>query len=157
MTSRAPERVRALALVGARAEGDSPERRAGRADTIALIESGGAEALWENQRPKLMLEDAPEQAVARELVLARGKDELIEAVRALRDRADNSETFASFEGSSLVAVGEGDAFFPLEEAEALAARARHGRFRVFAGAKHLPSLEQPDEFNAALANFLADV
>lgn len=159
MTSRAPERVRALALVGARAEGDSPERRAGRADTIALIESGGAEALWENQRPKLMLEDAPEQAVgrARELVLARGKDELIEAVRALRDRADNSETFASLEGPSLVAVGEGDAFFPPEEAEALAARARHGRFRVFAGAKHLPSLEQPDEFNAALANFLADV
>ena len=64
MTSRAPERVRALALVGARAEGDSPERRAGRADTIALIESGGAEALWENQRPKLMLEDAPEEALA---------------------------------------------------------------------------------------------
>ena len=159
MTSRAPERVRALALVGARAEGDSPERRAGRADTIALIESGGAEALWENQRPKLMLEDAPEEAVgrARELVLVRGKDELIEAVRALRGRADNSETFASFEGPSLVAVGEGDGFFPLEEAEALAARARHGRFRVFAGAKHLPSLEQPDEFNAALANFLADV
>ena len=159
MTSRAPERVRALALVGARAEGDSPERRAGRADTIALIESGGVEALWENQRPKLMLEDAPEEAVgrARELVLVRGKDELIEAVRALRDRADNSETFASLEGPSLVAVGEGDAFFPPKEAEALAARARHGRFRVFAGAKHLPSLEQPDEFNAALANFLADV
>ena len=159
MTSRAPERVRALALVGARAEGDSPERRAGRADTIALIENGGVEALWENQRPKLLLEDASEQAVGRvrELVLARGNDEVIEAVRALRDRADNSETFASFEGSSLVAVGKGDAFVPPEEAEALAARARHGRFRVFAGAKHLPSLEQPDEFNAALANFLADV
>jgi pimeloyl-ACP methyl ester carboxylesterase len=159
MTSRAPERVRALALVGARAEGDSPERHAGRAETIALIENGGAEALWENQRPKLLLEDASEEAVdrARELVLARGTDELTEAVRALRDRADNSETFASFERPSLVAVGEGDLFFTPEEAEALAARARHGRFRVFAGAKHLPSLEQPDEFNAALANFLADV
>ena len=159
MTSRAPERSRALALVGARAQGDSPERRAGRADTIALIENGGVEALWENQRPKLLLEDASEPAVdrTRELVLARGTDELTEAVRALRDRADNSETFASFEGASLVAVGEVDAFFPPEEAEALAAKARHGRFRVFAGAKHLPSLEQPDEFNAALANFLADV
>ena len=159
MTSRAPERVRALALIGARAEGDSPERRAGRADTIALIENGGAEALWENQRPKLLLEDAPEQAVdrARDLVLGRGRDELTEAVRALRDRADNSQTFASFEGPSLVAVGERDLFFPPEEAEGLAARARHGRFRVFAGARHLPSLEQPDEFNAALANFLADV
>jgi len=159
MTNRAPERVRALALIGARAEGDSPERRAGRADTIALIENGGAEALWENQRPKLLLEDAPEQAVdrARDLVLGRGRDELTEAVRALRDRADNSQTFASFEGPSLVAVGERDLFFPPEEAEGLAARARHGRFRVFAGARHLPSLEQPDEFNAALANFLADV
>jgi pimeloyl-ACP methyl ester carboxylesterase len=159
MTGRAPERVRALALVGARAEGDSPERRAGRAETIALIEHEGAEALWENQRPKLLREDASEQAVARarELVLARDADELTEAVRALRDRADNSQTFASFEGPSLVAVGEGDLFFTPEEAESLAARARHGRFRVFAGAKHLPSLEQPDEFNAALANFLADV
>jgi 3-oxoadipate enol-lactonase len=159
MTSRAPERVRGLALVGARAEGDSPERRAGRADTIALIENGGVEALWEDQRPKLLLQSASEQAVAsaRELVLARGMDELTDAVRALRDRADNSETFASFERPSLVAVGEGDAFFPPEEAEALAAKARHGRFRVFTGAKHLPSLEQPDEFNAVLTNFLADV
>jgi pimeloyl-ACP methyl ester carboxylesterase len=159
MTRRAPERVRALALVGARAEGDSPERRAGRADTIELIESEGVEGLWENQRPKLLLKSASEQAVARarELVLARSTDELTEAVAALRDRADNSNTFTSFEGPSLVAVGEGDDFFPPEEAESLAGRARHGRFRVFAGAKHLPNLEQPDEFNAALANFLADV
>jgi pimeloyl-ACP methyl ester carboxylesterase len=159
MTNRAPERIRALALVGARADADSPERRAGRAETIELIENGGPEALWENQRPKLLLEDASEAAVdrVRELVFARGTDELTEAVRALRDRADNSETFASFEGPSLVAVGEGDLFFPAEEAESLSARARHGRFRVFAGARHLPNLEQPDEFNAALANFLADV
>jgi 3-oxoadipate enol-lactonase len=159
MTRRAPERVRALALVGARAEGDSPERRAGRADTIELIESEGVEGLWENQRPKLLLKSASEQAVARtrELVLARSTDELTEAVAALRDRADNSDTFASFEGPSLVAVGEGDDFFPPEEAESLAGRAHHGRFRIFAGAKHLPNLEQPDEFNAALANFLADV
>jgi pimeloyl-[acyl-carrier protein] methyl ester esterase len=159
MTKRAPERVRALALIGARADGDSPERRAGRADTIELIESEGVEGFWENQRPKLLLKGASEQAVsrARELVLARNTEELTEAVAALRDRADNSETFTSFEGPSFVAVGEGDEFFPPAEAESLAGRARRGRFRVFAGARHLPSLEQPDEFNAALAHFLADV
>jgi 3-oxoadipate enol-lactonase len=159
ITRRAPERVRALALIGARAEDDSPERRAGRADTIELIETEGVEGLWENQRPKLLLKSAPDETVAdvRELVLARNVDELTEAVAALRDRADNSETFTSYDGASLVAVGEGDEFFPPAEAESLAGRARHGRFRVFAGAKHLPSLEQPGEFNAALANFLADV
>jgi len=159
ITRRAPERVRALALVGARAEEDSPERRAGRADTIELIETEGVEGLWQNQRPKLLLQSAAEDSVARarELVLARNIDELTEVVAALRDRADNTDTFTSFEGPSLVAVGEGDEFFPPQEAEALAARGRRGRFRAFAGAKHLPSLEQPDEFNAALANFLADV
>jgi pimeloyl-ACP methyl ester carboxylesterase len=159
ITRRAPERVRALALIGARAEDDSPERRAGRGDTIELIETEGVEGLWENQRPKLLLKSAPDETVAdvRELVLARNVDELTEAVAALRDRADNSETFTSYDGPSLVAVGEGDEFFPPAEAESLAGRARHGRFRVFAGAKHLPSLEQPGEFNAALANFLADV
>src|SRR5215475_12858544 len=98
MTNRAPERIRALGLVGARADADSPERRAARADTIALIEAGGADALWDNQRPKLLLESASEDAVARarELVLARRTDELTGAVRALRDRADSSATFESF-------------------------------------------------------------
>ena len=159
MTSRAPERVRALALVGARAEGDSPERRAGRADTIALIESGGAEALWENQRPRLLLETAPESAVerARHEALDRSSEELVAAVGALRDREDRTDTLSAFAGPVLVAVGEGDAFFPPDEARAQAQLAPHGRFREFAGAGHLPSLEQPDEFNAALAQFLADV
>jgi pimeloyl-ACP methyl ester carboxylesterase len=159
MANREPERIRALALVGARADADSPERRASRADTISLIEAGGAEALWDNQRPKLLLDSANEDAVARarELVLARRTDELTGAVRALRDRADSSATFESFDGTSLVAVGEGDQFFPPDEAETLAGRARHGRLRIFAGARHLPSLEQPDEFNAELAGFLSDV
>src|SRR2546423_9756919 len=50
---RAPERVRGLVLVGARVEADSPERREGRARTLELIRSNGAEALWEDMRPKL--------------------------------------------------------------------------------------------------------
>jgi pimeloyl-ACP methyl ester carboxylesterase len=159
MAHREPSRVRAMALVGARADADSPERRAGRADTIALIENGGAEALWENQRPKLLLESADADAVgrARELVLGRSTEELVEAVAALRDRDDRSDTLAGFPGPALVAVGEGDQFFPPDEAQQQALTAPHGRFRSFAGARHLPSLEQPDEFNAALAGFLADV
>jgi pimeloyl-ACP methyl ester carboxylesterase len=159
MSHRDRERVRALALVGARADADSPERRAGRAATKELIETGGAEALWESQRPKLLLEDAREEAVslARELALDRPTDELLEALLAMRDREDRSDTLAAFSAPALVAVGEGDEFFPPDEARQQAATAPRGRFRAFAGAAHLPSLEQPDEFNAALAGFLADV
>lgn len=159
MTRLHPHRVRALALVGARADADSPERRAGRADTRRLIEDGGADALWENQRTRLLLETASESAVesARGQALDRSTDELLEALTAIRDRADNTDTLREFDGRAFVAVGESDLFFPPEEAQALAQLARHGRFRAFAGARHLPNLEQPDEFNAALAQFLADV
>jgi pimeloyl-ACP methyl ester carboxylesterase len=159
MANREPSRVRAMALVGARADADSPERRAGRADTIRLIENGGPEALWENQRPRLLLEnaDADADGLARELVLGRSTGELVEAVGALRDREDRSGTLSAFPGPVLVAVGKGDQFFPPDEAQRQAATAPRGRFRTFAGAGHLPSLEQPDEFNAALAGFLADV
>ena len=159
MAHREPARVRALALVGARADADTPERRAARADTIALIENDGAEALWETQRPALLLEGASESAVetARDEVLSRSTDELVEAVGALRDREDRTDTLRELGAPILVAVGEGDQFFPPDEAQAAAQVARRGRFRAFAGARHLPSLEQPDEFNAALAQFLADV
>jgi len=159
MAHREPERIRAMALVGARPDADTPERRAGRAETKALIEFGGAEGLWENQRPKLLLEDAADDAVnrARETVLDRSTDELLEALAAIRDREDRSDTLATFPGLVLVAVGEGDAFFPPDEAQHQAGIAPHGRFRAFAAAAHLPSLEQPDEFNAALTRFLADV
>ena len=159
MANREPARVRAVALVGARADADTPERRASRADTIALIEAGGAEALWENQRPRLLLESASESALgmAREEVLSRSTDELVEAVGALRDRDDRTDTLRELGAPILVAVGEGDQFFPPEEAQAQAQLARRGRFRAVAGARHLPNLEQSDEFNAALAQFLGDV
>jgi pimeloyl-ACP methyl ester carboxylesterase len=160
MAHQEPERVRSLALIGARADADSPERRASRADTKALIETGGAQALWENQRPRLLLlESAPDTAVAavREQALDRTPRELLEALAAIRDRDDRTDTLAAFRGPVLVAVGEGDLFFPAEEAQEQARAAPHGRFRAFARARHLPSLEQPDEFNAALAQFLADV
>ena len=159
MAHREPARIRALGLIGARADADSPERRASRADTKALIENGGAKALWDNQRARLLLEAADEDAVARagELSLDRSSDELVEALAAIRDREDRSDTLAAFHGPVLVAVGEADSFFPPDEAQRQAATAPHGRFRAFAGARHLPNLEQPDEFNAALAGFLADV
>jgi pimeloyl-ACP methyl ester carboxylesterase len=159
MAHREPARVRALALVGARADADSPERHAGRAETKALIESGGAEALWESMRPKLLLDDATDDVVerVRGQALDRSTEELVGALEVIRDRADRTGTLTGFAHPVLVAVGESDPFFQPEEAQQLAHAVPHGRFRAFAGARHLPNLEQPDEFNAALAGFLADV
>ena len=150
MARREPERIRGLLLAGARPDADSPERRASRADTIRLIEEGGAEAIWENQRDKLFLEPP---AFARDWVLARTSDELVRGVEALRDREDNTEVLRSLEAPVVLAQGASDLFFPLDEA-GVVAEAAGARLVVFERSRHLPNLEQPDTFNETLSEFL---
>jgi pimeloyl-ACP methyl ester carboxylesterase len=148
---QAPERVRELVLVGARAEADSPERRAGRAKTLELIRSGGAEALWEDMRPKLFPPgDTEAVAFARGLALEQRPDELAAAVEAIRDRRDSTDVVARFERPVLFSAGREDPFVAPNEAPPSV------QVHSF-DTGHLPSLERPEEFEAVLAEFLARV
>ena len=149
--------VRALVLVGARAEADAPERLQAREETIALLREQGVEALWGRQRPALFPEDADERvvAMAREIALEQDAEELAAAVAAMRDRPDSTDLVRETEARVLVARGEHDPFLSADEAEALAASARNGRSHTFAGCGHLPSFERPDEFKLVLEDLLA--
>ena len=151
----APERVRGLVLAGSRADADSPERKADRMDTIERIREGGAAALWEKMEG-LLTAGAPDDVVRRihGMALEQRADDLVKAVRAIRDREDSKGVFAALEAPTLVVVGDQDALISPEEADALAASARNGRAVVLEGAGHLPSLQQPDRFNAELLSFL---
>jgi pimeloyl-ACP methyl ester carboxylesterase len=153
MARREPGRIRGLLLAGARPDADTPERRASRADTIRMIEEGGAEAIWENQRDKLFLDPPP---LARDWVLARSNDELVRGVEALRDREDNTEVLRSLEAPIVLAQGAGDVFFPADEARAVA-DAASARLVVFERSQHLPSVEQPAEFNETLRELLSAI
>jgi pimeloyl-ACP methyl ester carboxylesterase len=148
---KAAERVRGLVLVGARVDADSPERREGRAKTIELIRTRGAEGLWEDMRPKLFPADAGDAVdFARGLALEQRPDELVAAVEAIRDRRDSTGLVAALDCPVLFAVGTSDPFVSPPEAP------RSAELRTFETG-HLPSLEQPDEFNAVLTEFLARV
>jgi pimeloyl-ACP methyl ester carboxylesterase len=152
----APERIRGLALVGSRAEADTPERRAGRAATIETIRRDGAEGLWRDMRPKLFPEHADPTVVKRAAAIAleQRPDELVAAVEAIRDREDSTDVWAGLDAPTLIAVGDRDPFVTVEEARAHAERARDGTCHVFEGCGHLPSLERPDEFERMLEEFL---
>jgi pimeloyl-ACP methyl ester carboxylesterase len=148
--------VRALVLVGSRAEADPPERRQARDETIRLIREEGVAALWEKQRPVLFPENAEEGVVARARALAldQAPEELATGVAAMRDRPDSTELVRETGAQLLVLRGEHDPFLGGDEAQALAASARSGRSHTFAGSGHLPSLERPEEFNEVLTEFL---
>jgi pimeloyl-ACP methyl ester carboxylesterase len=141
-----PDRVRALMLVGSRPDPDSPERRAGRADTIELIRRSGADGLWESMLPKLVADPS----TLDKALLHQDADDLVAAVEAIRDRPDSTELVRNFGGALQFVVGEHESFVTADELFEFPVR-------EVAGSGHLVNLERPDEFNAILREFLARV
>jgi len=141
-----PDRIRGLLLVGARADADSPERRAGRADTIDLIRREGADGLWASMEPKLF----QDRSKADQRLEFRDPGRLVEAVKAIRDRADSTDVARSLAGRVRFVVGEFDPFVSARELDAF-------DVQEIAGAGHLVNLERPDVFDATLREFLSDV
>jgi pimeloyl-ACP methyl ester carboxylesterase len=146
LARRAPERVRALLLLGSRPDADSDERRAGRADTISLIRTEGSGGLWRSMLPKLFHDEGK----ADEALLHRDPEDLVAAVEAIRDREDSSDLAHSFPGPLRFVVGEFDPFVSAGELAGF-------DVREVAGAGHLVNLERPDEFNEILREFLDGV
>jgi len=149
----APERVKALVLVGSRADADSQERRAARDNTIRMIRDRGVQALWEEMRPRLFSEAASADAVARARTIALDQrpEQLVRATEAMRDRADSTETLRSFGGRLLLVVGGEDPFVSPPDFDGLVPPER---LRVIDGAGHLVSMERPDLFNDLLDEVL---
>ena len=104
--------------------------------------------------------DAPERRAYRGQQITelreQGDEEKAAVVEALRDRPDDRAVVASFQGPLLVAVGDADPMIPVDTARALAESAPRGRLVVIEAAGHLVSLEQPQQFNRALAEFLEE-
>jgi pimeloyl-ACP methyl ester carboxylesterase len=146
LARRVPDRVRGLLLVGSRPDPDSPERRAGRADTIELIRREGADGLWRFMLPKLFADPAH----ADPSLMYRDPEGLIGALEAIRDREDSTELVRSFERPVEFVVGEHEQFVTAGELFEF-------DVREIPDAGHLVNIERPDAFNAVLQEFLARV
>jgi pimeloyl-ACP methyl ester carboxylesterase len=126
---RRPELVGGVALVGAKASGDTPERRAARAESLRSLAEEGA---------------PPEvEATA---------DELARATRALRDRADLD--VGGLAVPLLVCVGTEDPIVPLAEAEALAATVPGAQLEVFDGGGHILTEDDPARVTRLLLHWV---
>jgi pimeloyl-ACP methyl ester carboxylesterase len=127
-------------------------------ETIGRVQQGGGQALWEKMELLLTAGASPEVAQRiHGLALEQSTEDLVRALRAIRDRQDSTDVVASLQAPLLVVVGDQDALVAPQEAQALAASAPDGRAVVFDGTGHLPSLQQPDRFNAELLGFLAEL
>lgn len=162
MLRQAPSRVRALVLTNTRATADAPETAAARLTQAAAVRERGAEAVIEALLPKLCAAEAYEtspQLIAelRGMMAATPVEGILAGLDALRTRRDHTDLLASIPCPTLVVTGAGDVLSPPEVMREMAAQIPGARTALIEHAGHLAPLEQPGDWNDAVATFLGDV
>jgi len=155
----APARVTSLTLVGARANADTDEGRAVRAEMIQRVERDGVEAILEEYVSKLVSAKSHEEPHITDPLRARIRgwtpEGVIWALRAISFRPDSTELLGVLRAPTLVVAGAEDVFMPAAGQEAMAQAIPGARFERFDGCGHLPNLENPPAFNDQLLSHLA--
>jgi pimeloyl-ACP methyl ester carboxylesterase len=152
--------VRGLVLQNTRAGADSVEARAARAVLAEKVLKEGAVAAADAFLPRLLgatshTERGALVADLRERILRNPPRGIANALLGLGARADSVPTLREIRVPTLALGGVEDVLTPPAEIEALAAGVASARCVLLDKAGHLPSLETPEAYVAALRSFLA--
>ena len=156
-----PDRVSSLMLLDTRPQPDSDDAKKGREDMAQLAEREGAGPIAERLTPRLLSPDtvANRQDVVDTLsaMITRCPVEGIAGdLRGMALRSDSSDLLPNIEAPTLIVVGDQDVITPPAESHSMASIIPNATLVEVSGAGHLSNLENPDEFNRAIADFLRD-
>ncbi len=157
-----PERVSALVLANTRAEPDSEEMRETRKEMALSVAREGVGVLVDLQMERLLTPDTlqnDEELVerVRAMIFENSPDGTVAALGAMRERPDSTPLLGEIGVPTLVVGGEDDGISPPEIMGALAAKIPGARHVTIPQTGHLSNLEAPEEFNAALSDFLKSI
>lgn len=157
-----PDRLRGLMLFSTRAGADGDEAKANRDKAIATAQEQGPAPAGEGMFPKLLApanyEAQPETATELKTIMAGATTAgVVMALTAMRDRPDATPLLGQISAPTLIVHGEEDQVIPKSEAEAMAAAIPGSQLHLIAQAGHVPNLEQPEEFNRIIGEFLSSL
>jgi pimeloyl-ACP methyl ester carboxylesterase len=99
--------------------------------------------------------ETPEMdARALDMALDLGAEVFLRQSRALMTRPDQIGTLRAYRGRALVLTGENDRLCPMDRHLVMADTLEKSHLEIIKGAGHLPTLEQPEATNRALAEWL---
>jgi len=158
---RHPDRVSGLVLADTKATADPPEAAASRLRIAeAVVEAGNSALLLDEVLPKLIGATTKER---RPMVQGRVKA-LVErapayavswAQRAMAARPDSLETLQGIDVPALVIRGDEDELSSEADTQAMADALPNSTVVTIPKSGHLTAVETPEEFSAALLEFLA--
>ena len=151
--------VRGLILADTKAQADTAEGVEGRKRMIELVGAKGPAAVAEEMLPKLLGDTTRRTRPAvveqvRSLATSSSAEAIAGALRVLMTRPDSTPQLASIHVPTLIVVGDEDTVTPPSAAAEMHRAIAGSELVTIRGAGHLTNLEQPDPFDAAVANFL---
>jgi 3-oxoadipate enol-lactonase len=150
-----PQLVRSLVLADTRAGADGDAARAARESSIAAVLAEGHPAIVAAMLSKLVLPtaDAAVRGLVRTMIEGTPTATIVADLRGLKARPDRTSLLASIAVPTLVVVGEQDPITPPSEAKLLQQGIAGARLATIPEAAHMPPMEQPLAFAAAVGAF----
>jgi 3-oxoadipate enol-lactonase len=157
--ARHPTRVAGLLLADTTAAGETAESRAARLGQARRLLQEGMDPYAVEMLYLMVAPDAPPAVARHVLAMMRSADPAgaAAAQRARADRPDRRADLAAVAVPTVVVAGSEDTFTPVADARLIADRVPGAELVVVDGAAHMPNLERPDAFNAALQQLLSRV
>ena len=154
-----PEKLGALILCDTRADADSPSARKSRNEMIAFARENSGRAIAQKMLTKLLGDTTARQSPrvaqkVKEIAAPNSGEKLAQLLAAMRERRDSSEFLSQITVATLVLGGSEDAVSPPDVMQPMAKRIPGACHVVLEGAGHLSNLEKPQEFNAAIREFI---
>lgn len=155
---RHARRISRLILADTKAGADTEEARQNRYRLAELVKAKGASAAADAMLPRLFAPgnlNGPAARHIRQIIERTPPNQIVDTLYALAARPDSTALLDTITVRCLVIVGEHDAVTPKADAELICRRAPAAQGPVvISNAGHLSPLENPSEFNQAVADFL---
>lgn len=154
-----PERIRALILADTSPRAETAEGRRNRTEMAKRLLREGLRPYADEVLTKMVspatVKALPEVAEhVHRMMRTTSPQGAAAALRGRAERPDYVPMLPEIRVPALVVVGDQDEYTPIAEAEFTHSLIPDAELVIVEGAAHLPNLERPDDFNAALAKFL---
>ena len=155
---QAPHRVERIALLDTNPLAETEAVKARRGPQIEAVRAGRLAEIMRDEMKPNYLADGPGKAaildLCMDMALDLGPAVFARQSRALMTRPDQTGTLRRARVPTLALCGRADTLCPVERHALIAGLVPGAVLEIIDGAGHLPTLEQPDVTNAALARWL---
>lgn len=157
---RFPDRFEALILCDTQCNADNDDVKAKRQSAIEGIEANGPAEFNEKFLLSVFHKDsiAKKESLVKDLrkvVNANSPNIIINGLNAISQRSETCSVLDKIEVPTLIICGRDDQVTPLTQSEAMHSQIEDSVLRIIENAGHVSNLEQTEDFNTQVIDFLA--